>query len=381
MSAAESAAGAADTTARPVRTILTMQVREGSEGAFEAAWARAAAVIAGVPGQLRQQLMRDARDPRSYSIVSDWTDRDSVDAFGRSSARETLTEALRDMREGASRATYSLLATVDADLGAQDRAHEEARQETQPSAGGGAPPVRVSFSTPVVDGEQEDFERGYETMAENVTGKGGHVREELLYDPVELRYYIFAEWTSEDAFTSWVGDPSHMADGAPLARWHAVEFRRETLEIRQRPRTGAGAFAVVPAVGVPAAGTADPGSRVRVDVAFDVAPGEQAAFERAYLDLADLAAGAPGHVLEELLCESGGSRYHVLAEWESLADFERWADGPGHLVGGPLGRWLGDGHDRRVFVLRRRTAHGIDGIVVEGAVADAVVAHGAAVPA
>ena len=102
--------GAGDRAA--VRTILRMRAREGCEEEFEAAWHRAAAEISRVPGNLRQELMRDDGDPRWFAIASDWTDRAAVDEFGRSSARETLTEALRDLREDAARNTYELLAVV-----------------------------------------------------------------------------------------------------------------------------------------------------------------------------------------------------------------------------------------------------------------------------
>ena len=95
-----------------VRTMLRMRTREGCEAEFEAAWRRAAAEIAAVPGNLRQELVRDVEDPRTFVITSDWTDRAAVDGFGRSSARETLTEALRDLREDAARNTYEVLAVV-----------------------------------------------------------------------------------------------------------------------------------------------------------------------------------------------------------------------------------------------------------------------------
>ena len=97
-----------------VRTMLRMRTREGCEAEFEAAWRRAAAEIAHVPGNLRQELVRDVEDPRTFVITSDWTDRAAVVGFGRSSARETLTEALRDLREDAARNTYEVLAVVPA---------------------------------------------------------------------------------------------------------------------------------------------------------------------------------------------------------------------------------------------------------------------------
>ena len=95
-----------------VRTILRMRTREGCEEQFEGAWRQAAAEISRVPGNLRQELVRDADDPRTFLVTADWADRASVDAFGRSSARETLTAALRELREDASRNTYEVLATI-----------------------------------------------------------------------------------------------------------------------------------------------------------------------------------------------------------------------------------------------------------------------------
>jgi quinol monooxygenase YgiN len=99
-------------SAGAVRTILRMRTREGCEAQFEGAWRQAAVEISRVPGNLRQELMRDADDPRTFLITADWSDRAAVDAFGRSSARETLTTALRDLRDDASRNTYEVLATI-----------------------------------------------------------------------------------------------------------------------------------------------------------------------------------------------------------------------------------------------------------------------------
>ncbi|MEX5721110.1 FAD-dependent monooxygenase [Geodermatophilus maliterrae] len=310
-----------------VRTVLRMRAREGCEAEFEAAWHRAAAEISRVPGNLRQELMRDEDDPRWFAIASDWTDRASVDAFGRSAARETLTEALRDLREDASRSTFTVLATMDA----------ERRR-----------PVRIDFSTSVKPGEQAAFERAYRTVTERIGDSRGYVREELLRDASGLRYHIFAEWESEDDFVQWVEDPSHMAAGAPLARWHSVEFRREVLEIRQRPDADADFPPLL-----------SPGGdveveRVRIDTAVAVEPWEQEAFELAYLAAAQLARSAPGHAREELLREPDGRRYHVVAEWDSEQRFTDWAAEPANWAVGPLGRWLARGEDRRVFALRVR---------------------------
>jgi 2-polyprenyl-6-methoxyphenol hydroxylase-like FAD-dependent oxidoreductase/heme-degrading monooxygenase HmoA len=310
-----------------VRTLLRMRAREGCQREFEVAWRRAAAEISRVPGNVRQELMRDEGDPRWFAIVSDWTDRASVDAFGRSAARETLTEALRDLREDATRSTFTVLATVDA----------ERRR-----------PVRIDFSTSVRPGEQVAFERAYTTVTERIGDSRGYVREELLRDATGLRYHIFAEWESEEDFVQWVEDPVHMVAGAPLARWHSVEFRREVLEIRRRPDED-GQFPLLVSPG----GDVEV-ERVRVDSAVLVEPWEQEAFELAYLAAAQLARSAPGHAREELLREADGRRYHVVAEWDSERSFTDWAAEPANWVGGPLARWLARGEDRRVFSLRVR---------------------------
>jgi quinol monooxygenase YgiN len=100
-----------------VRTILRMRTRVGCVAEFEAAWRRAADEISRVPGNRQQELIRDADDPRTFLITSDWTDRAAVDAFGRSSARDSLTAALRDLREDAARNTYEVLATIPGEQG------------------------------------------------------------------------------------------------------------------------------------------------------------------------------------------------------------------------------------------------------------------------
>ena len=97
-----------------MRTILRMRVREGCESEFETAWRSAAAEISRVPGNLRQELSCDLDDPRVFLIVSDWVDRAAADGFGRSAARESLTAALRGLRDDAARSTFQVLATVPA---------------------------------------------------------------------------------------------------------------------------------------------------------------------------------------------------------------------------------------------------------------------------
>ncbi|ASW52947.1 putative quinol monooxygenase [Plantactinospora sp. KBS50] len=95
-----------------VRTLLAMRTRQGCEERFEVAWRSVAEQIRALDGCLRQDLLRDADDPRSYLIVSEWADRDRLDAFGRSEHRDRLLSVLRELRESAHRHTYQVLHTV-----------------------------------------------------------------------------------------------------------------------------------------------------------------------------------------------------------------------------------------------------------------------------
>jgi quinol monooxygenase YgiN len=95
-----------------VRTMLAMRTREGCEQRFEAEWLSAAEKIRTLEGCLRQDLVRDTDDPRSYLIISDWSDRERLDAFGRSEQRDRLMEVVRDLRESAQRHTYHVLLSV-----------------------------------------------------------------------------------------------------------------------------------------------------------------------------------------------------------------------------------------------------------------------------
>jgi heme-degrading monooxygenase HmoA len=184
-----------------VRTLLRMRVREGCEERFEEAWRTAAVAIAGEPGNVRQELMRDADDPRTFLIAGDWADRAAADAFGRSSAREALTAAMRDLREDADRSTYELRYGI---AGGEQAAH-----------------VRIDISTRVGEGEEEAFERAYAVVAGRLQGTPGLIREELLREPGTGLYHIFAEWESDQDFRNWVDDPSHADRTGPIIRWPA----------------------------------------------------------------------------------------------------------------------------------------------------------------
>jgi 2-polyprenyl-6-methoxyphenol hydroxylase-like FAD-dependent oxidoreductase/heme-degrading monooxygenase HmoA len=198
---------------RVFRAMLCMRAREGCEQAFEDAWRRAADEISRVPGNLRQELIRDASDPRTFLITSDWADQVALDGFARSPARDRLTAELRDLRESAERHSYEVLHTVTAQ----------------------GPPVRVVLTVRVPAGEEAAYELAYAEVAERMRGTPGHVREELLREPGTSTYHLFAEWADEASFTAWVEDPAHRDKTAPLVPYLVENFERNTYHIVARP--------------------------------------------------------------------------------------------------------------------------------------------------
>ena len=196
-----------------VRTILQMRAQEGSEQAFERALSQAMDEITRVPGNLRQDLVRDADDPRTFLIISDWADRTALDQFGRSGRRDQILSAVRDMRESAERHTYEIVRSIE----------------------GRGPTVRVMVTVTVGEGEEEAFERAYLKVVERVRETPGYIQEELLWEPGTRTYHILAEWEDEQSFHTWVDNPAHMEQTGPLVPYlMAGDLQRTTFHVKAR---------------------------------------------------------------------------------------------------------------------------------------------------
>jgi heme-degrading monooxygenase HmoA len=96
-----------------LRATLYMKVKEGQSDAFEQAWRAVANRVRGTPGNLRQALLRDADDPSSFVITTDWDSREAFHKFERSPEQDELTAPLRAMRESARMTVYELVAHVE----------------------------------------------------------------------------------------------------------------------------------------------------------------------------------------------------------------------------------------------------------------------------
>ena len=91
-----------------VRALLEMRVRAGAEQEFERAWKAVARLAAQAPGNLRQALLRDPREPGRFVISTDWATAEDFRTFERSPEQEAATAPLRRLRESASMSVFEV---------------------------------------------------------------------------------------------------------------------------------------------------------------------------------------------------------------------------------------------------------------------------------
>ena len=83
-----------------VRVLVFATVREGDEEAFERAFAEVAARMKGTPGHIRDELLRDTRDPQSYVLVGEWTSREEFQAWFDAPEHQGTTTPMRQYWAG-----------------------------------------------------------------------------------------------------------------------------------------------------------------------------------------------------------------------------------------------------------------------------------------
>ena len=98
-----------------VRATLQMRVKEGREGDFERAWREIAKDVRGAPGSIRQALLRDLDDPRSFVVTSDWESREAFTRFEQSPEQDRLTAPLRELRESGQMTVHDLVVHIEGD--------------------------------------------------------------------------------------------------------------------------------------------------------------------------------------------------------------------------------------------------------------------------
>ncbi|GAB3809753.1 hypothetical protein GCM10027605_46070 [Micromonospora zhanjiangensis] len=233
-----------------------IRVRPGRADAVVGVWRTVVDRIGALPGNVLHDLLRDADDPYSFTVVTEWVDEAAWRAYRDGPVAACLTDALDALREPPTRADVG--ADADGQLvlrevlsgAAEFRAPGAAAPSgTAPDgrAGAAAPDGRGRAAAPdgrvraadadgtavfvdveiVVPADRRvEFDRGYPQVAARVAAVPGYRREYLLREPDSDVYHIFAEWADEAAFRRWIGNPAHAREEAgPIAPF-LIEFRR-----------------------------------------------------------------------------------------------------------------------------------------------------------
>lgn len=96
-----------------VRATLNMKVKHGCGPDFETAWRAIADEVRTMPGNVRQELVRDVSDPDSFVVTSDWSSREAFHAFETSPEQDDLTGPLRELRLEARMSVSDVLFQID----------------------------------------------------------------------------------------------------------------------------------------------------------------------------------------------------------------------------------------------------------------------------
>ena len=199
-----------------IRTMLRIRARPGLENAVESAWRTAAGQIGGLTGNLLQDLLLDANDPRSFVVVTEWADQSALHAYENGPIAARFADAVRPLCQTSGAESYRVM--------------------RGPEGNGSKLFVDVEITVPAF--RLAEFERGYAEVAARMVGIPGYLREELLREPGSDIYHIFAEWSSETEFYRWIGNPAHAQEEAgPIAPF-LLDFRRRLFHIATYPETG-----------------------------------------------------------------------------------------------------------------------------------------------
>ncbi|GAB3184987.1 2-polyprenyl-6-methoxyphenol hydroxylase-like FAD-dependent oxidoreductase [Micromonospora palomenae] len=205
-----------------IRAMCRIRARPGCEDAVAAAWRAVAGQVGELPGNLVQALLRDADDPRSFVVVTEWTDESALRGYENGPVAARFSAAVRPLREPPSADSYQVMR----------------------DPGGPGRSIFVDVEVTVPAARLAEFTRGYAEVKARMADVPGYLREDLLREPDSDVHHIFAEWRSEAEFFRWIGNPAHAQEEAgPIAPF-LLDFRRRLFhsaahsDTRREPSTG-----------------------------------------------------------------------------------------------------------------------------------------------
>jgi 2-polyprenyl-6-methoxyphenol hydroxylase-like FAD-dependent oxidoreductase/heme-degrading monooxygenase HmoA len=180
----------------------------------ESAWRAVSGPIGGLAGNLLRELLRDANDPRSFVVVTEWDDESALRDYENGPVAACFTDAVGPLGETAGAGSYRVMRGPD----------------------GNGSRICVDVEVTVPAGRRAEFEHGHIEVVARMAGVSGYLREELLHEPGSDVYHIFAEWGSEAQFFSWIGNPAHAQEEAgPIAPFLLRDFRRRLFRLADQP--------------------------------------------------------------------------------------------------------------------------------------------------
>lgn len=97
-----------------VRVLVQTEITPGDEEAFEQAFAKVAVGMKGTPGHIRDELLRDSRNPSAYILVGEWTSREEFLAWFDDPKHPQMTTPMRQYWAGrAQHGVYDVAVRVE----------------------------------------------------------------------------------------------------------------------------------------------------------------------------------------------------------------------------------------------------------------------------
>jgi heme-degrading monooxygenase HmoA len=82
------------------RVLVFAKIRPEEEAKFEAAYQQVTRKVKGTPGHLRDELLRDADEPGSYILLSEWENKEAFLAWENAPIHKQTTTPMRPFWAG-----------------------------------------------------------------------------------------------------------------------------------------------------------------------------------------------------------------------------------------------------------------------------------------